>query len=101
MHIIAIGMFRLKKVPLASSLTIPLPILTLLFNEYCRKRFLPIFKAYPAECLINKDREGENDPRISAFYEKLSTAYKDPALMSMQHPRSADGHSTPLLQAGV
>ncbi|KAB2613833.1 phosphate metabolism protein 7-like [Pyrus ussuriensis x Pyrus communis] len=101
MHIIAIGMFGLKKVPLASSLTIPLPILTLLFNEYCRKRFLPIFKAYPAECLIKKDREDENDPRISAFYEKLSTAYRDPALMPMHHPRSTDGHSTPLLQAGV
>ncbi|XP_068335102.1 CSC1-like protein HYP1 isoform X2 [Pyrus communis] len=101
MHIIAIGMFGLKKVPLASSLTIPLPILTLLFNEYCRKRFLPIFKAYPAECLIKKDREDVNDPRISAFYEKLSTAYRDPALMPMQHPRSTDGHSTPLLQAGV
>ncbi|CAN6574739.1 unnamed protein product [Malus baccata var. baccata] len=101
MHIIAIGMFGLKKVPLASSLTIPLPILTLLFNEYCRKRFLPIFKAYPAECLIKKDREDENDRRISKFYEKLSTAYRDPALMPMLHPRSTDGHSTPLLQAGV
>ncbi|KAM1015404.1 hypothetical protein ACFX2I_045172 [Malus domestica] len=101
MHIIAIGMFGLKKVPLASSLTIPLPILTLLFNEYCRKRFLPIFKAYPAECLIKKDREDENDRRISTFYEKLSTAYRDPALMPMLHPRSTDGHSTPLLQAGV
>ncbi|KAM1770288.1 hypothetical protein ACFX11_045243 [Malus domestica] len=100
MHIIAIGMFGLKKVPLASSLTIPLPILTLLFNEYCRKRFLPIFKAYPAECLIKKDREDENDRRISTFYEKLSTAYRDPALMPMLHPRSTDGHSTPLLQAG-
>ncbi|XVE68191.1 hypothetical protein DITRI_Ditri09bG0048800 [Diplodiscus trichospermus] len=49
MHIIAIGIFGLKKLPLASSLTIPLPILTLIFNEYCRKRFLPIFKAYPTE----------------------------------------------------
>ena len=32
-----------------ADLTLPLPILTLLFNEYCQKRFFPIFKAYPAE----------------------------------------------------
>ncbi|RVW80866.1 CSC1-like protein HYP1 [Vitis vinifera] len=49
MHIIAIGIFGLKKLPLASSLTIPLPVLTLLFNEFCRKRFLPIFRDYSAE----------------------------------------------------
>jgi len=49
MHAIAVGIFTLKKLPLASTLIIPLPVLTLLFNEYCRKRFLPIFIAYPAE----------------------------------------------------
>lgn len=54
MHIIAIGVFGLKKVPLASTLIVPLPVLTLLFNDYCEKRFLPIFKAYPTEVLTNK-----------------------------------------------
>lgn len=49
MQIIAVGIFALKKIPLASTLTLPLPVLTLLFNEYCRKRFLPIFVAYSAE----------------------------------------------------
>ncbi|RYR09120.1 hypothetical protein Ahy_B05g077226 [Arachis hypogaea] len=49
MHIIAVGIFALKRLPLASTLVVPLPILTLLFNEYCRKRFLPIFVAYSAE----------------------------------------------------
>lgn len=49
MHVIAVGIFSLKKLPLASTLILPLPVLTLLFNEYCRKRFLPVFKAYPAE----------------------------------------------------
>ncbi|CAJ1816556.1 unnamed protein product [Sphenostylis stenocarpa] len=33
MHIIVIGIFGLKKLPLASALTLPLPILILLFNE--------------------------------------------------------------------
>ncbi|MQL91078.1 hypothetical protein Taro_023684, partial [Colocasia esculenta] len=49
MQLIAIGIFGLKKLALASSLTVPLPILTLLFNEYCRKRFLPMFVAYSAQ----------------------------------------------------
>jgi len=49
MHAIAVGIFSLKKLSLASTLVLPLPVLTLLFNEYCRKRFLPIFTAYPAE----------------------------------------------------
>ncbi|XP_050271663.1 CSC1-like protein HYP1 [Quercus robur] len=98
MHIIAIGIFGLKKLPLASSLIIPLPILTLLFHEYCQKRFLPMFKAYPNECLVKKDKEDLNDPTITEFYEKLAIAYRDPAL-SMQYPRSTDGHNSPLLHS--
>lgn len=49
MHAIAVGIFSLKKLSLASTLLCPLPVLTLLFNEYCRKRFLPNFVAYSAE----------------------------------------------------
>lgn len=49
MHVIAIGIFGLKKLPLASSLIVPLPILTLVFNSYCRRRFLPMFKSYSVE----------------------------------------------------
>lgn len=52
MHAIAVGIFTLKKLSLASTLIFPLPVLTLLFNEYCRKRFLPIFIAYSAEVLL-------------------------------------------------
>lgn len=96
MHIIAIGIFGLKKLPLASSLIIPLPILTLLFHEYCQKRFLPIFQAYPNECLVKKDKEDLNDPTITEFYENLVTAYRDPVL-SRQYPVSTDGRNTPLL----
>ncbi|KAH9676605.1 CSC1-like protein HYP1 [Citrus sinensis] len=99
MHVIAIGIFGLKKLPLASSLVIPLPVLTLLFNEYCRKRFLPIFEAYPTECLVKKDREDQNDPTMAEFYEKLVTAYQDPALMPVQYSGSSDERTSPLLHA--
>ncbi|XP_057521779.1 CSC1-like protein HYP1 [Amaranthus tricolor] len=99
MHIIAIGIFGLKELPLASSLCIPLPILTLLFNEYCRNRFLPLFKAYAAECLIKKDREEQNDPRMTEFLEKVMTAYQDPALKPGQYSRNTDTQTSPLLNS--
>lgn len=53
MHAIAIGIFTVKKLSIASTLIFPLPVLTLLFNEYCRKRFLPIFIAYSAEVCLS------------------------------------------------
>ncbi|KAK6155062.1 hypothetical protein DH2020_009310 [Rehmannia glutinosa] len=97
MHVIAIGIFGLKKVPLASSLIIPLPILTLIFNSYCRRRFLPNFKGYPAECLIIKDRIDQMDPTISSFYDKLSTAYRDPAMKPHRYSETGESSNSPLL----
>ncbi|KAL2927084.1 CSC1-like protein HYP1, partial [Bienertia sinuspersici] len=99
MQIIAVGIFGLKDLPLASSLTIPLPILTLLFNQYCRQRFLPLFKAYAAECLINKDRKDQSDPRMSEFLENLTAAYQDPALKPTHYSRDTTSQTSPLLQS--
>ncbi|XP_057769572.1 CSC1-like protein HYP1 isoform X2 [Salvia miltiorrhiza] len=99
MHIIAIGIFGVKKLPLASSLTVPLPILTFLFHSYCRRRFLPSFKGFPAECMINKDRLDRNDPTISSFYEKLATAYEDPAMERVRFSEASESSTTPLLRS--
>lgn len=101
MHVIAIGIFGIKKLPTASSLTIPLPVLTLLFNEYCRKRFLPIFQGYPTECLTKKDKEDQNEPSMAEFYDKLVTAYRDPALMPVRYATNVNRHNSPLLHAEV
>nr|XP_043615619.1 CSC1-like protein HYP1 [Erigeron canadensis]XP_043615620.1 CSC1-like protein HYP1 [Erigeron canadensis] len=101
MHIIAVGIFGLKQVPLASALTTPLPIITLLFNSYCRKRFLPVFKGYPAESMIKKDRIDENNPAVSDLHEKLISAYQDPALKPTRFSGRTDGHNAPLLASEV
>lgn len=53
MQVIAIGIFRIKNLSLASTLIIPLPLLTLLFHCYCVKRFLPLFKSFPAEVQLH------------------------------------------------
>ncbi|XP_061369685.1 CSC1-like protein At1g69450 [Gastrolobium bilobum] len=97
MHIIAVGIFALKKLSLASTLMLPLPVLTLLFNEYCRKRFLPIFVAYPTESLIKKDREDQNDTTMNEFYDNLVNAYKDPALVPIHYSSNTDGLRSPLI----
>ncbi|XP_045793773.1 CSC1-like protein HYP1 [Trifolium pratense] len=97
MQTIVIGIFGLKKLPVASGLTLPLPIVTLLFNEYCQKRFFPIFQAFPAECLIKKDRQDQNDPNMSEFYDKLNKAYNDPALMPIKYSGRFSSRRSPLL----
>lgn len=97
MHAIAVGIFTLKKLPVASTLIFPLPVFTLLFNEYCRKRFLPNFMGYAAESLIKKDREDSNDPAMGEFLDKLVTAYQDPALSPLQLSNNPDSRTTPLL----
>ncbi|CAA6657439.1 unnamed protein product [Spirodela intermedia] len=101
MQLIAIGIFGLKKLPTASTLTVPLPVLTLLFNEYCRKRFLPNFYVYSAESLIKKDREEQNDPAMPGFLSNLASAYRDPAMKPVRRTEEAEqGLSTPFLSSG-
>ncbi|WCJ25669.1 ERD (early-responsive to dehydration stress) family protein [Euphorbia peplus] len=100
MHIIAIGTFGVKELPAASSLLLPLPFLTLIFNDYCRKKFRPLFSAYPLECLIKKDKADEKEANMREFYDKVITAYRDPALMPVHYARNAD-RRTPLLHTRV
>ncbi|XAR55899.1 hypothetical protein NMG60_11036132 [Bertholletia excelsa] len=97
MHAIAFGIFTSKKLPLASALVVPLLILTLLFNAYCRKRFLPMFIAYSAEALIKRDREDNNDSAMAEFFAKMTTAYQDPAMFPVRSFANPDSQSTPLL----
>ncbi|XP_072988247.1 CSC1-like protein RXW8 isoform X4 [Typha latifolia] len=74
-QIIALGVFGLKESPVAAGFMIPLVILTLLFNEYCRKRFHPLFKSFSAQDLIDMDREDEQSGRMDQIHEQLILAY--------------------------
>ncbi|KAJ4963985.1 hypothetical protein NE237_023924 [Protea cynaroides] len=75
MQIIALGVFGVKDSPVASGFTISLVICTLLFNEYCRKRFYPVFKNPSAEVLIEMDRKDEQSGRLAEIHKKLQSAY--------------------------
>ncbi|XP_062214990.1 CSC1-like protein RXW8 [Phragmites australis] len=74
-QIICLGVFGLKESPVAAGFTIPLIILTLLFNQYCRKRLLPLFKTFPAQDLIVMDREDQQAGRMEDLHQRLHAAY--------------------------
>ncbi|CAL2233879.1 unnamed protein product [Prunus armeniaca] len=75
MQIIALGVFGLRRSPIASGFTIPLLIFTLLFNEYCRQRFHPIFRNHVSEILMEMDKKDEQSGRMEEVYEQLHSAY--------------------------
>ncbi|XP_006650401.1 CSC1-like protein At1g10090 isoform X3 [Oryza brachyantha] len=74
-QIICLGVFGLKKSPVAAGFTVPLIILTLLFNQYCSNRLLPLFKTLPAQDLIDMDREDEQSGRMEDIHHCLHSAY--------------------------
>lgn len=89
-QVIALGLFGLKRSPVASGFTVPLIICTLLFNEYCRQRFHPIFKKNAASILIEMDRQDEQSGRIEEIYQQFHTAYCQFTLTS--HEFCTAGH---------
>ncbi|KAL0439393.1 UNVERIFIED_CONTAM: CSC1-like protein RXW8 [Sesamum latifolium] len=72
-QIIALGVFGMKESPIASSLTTPLIISTLLFNEYCGQRFLPTFQKTPTKIIIEMDRKDEHCRE--EMHQKLQSSY--------------------------
>ncbi|XP_022772945.1 CSC1-like protein RXW8 isoform X3 [Durio zibethinus] len=82
-QIIALGVFGIKRSPVASGFTIPLILFTLLFNEYCRQRFSPVFKRSPAQVLIEMDRQDEQWGRVDEIYNQFRSAYCQAPLFSL------------------
>ncbi|KAK1645313.1 hypothetical protein QYE76_063118 [Lolium multiflorum] len=74
-QIICLGVFGLKKSPVAAGFTVPLIILTLLFNQYCRMRLLPLFRTFPAQVLIDMDRDDQQSGKMDAIYQRFHSAY--------------------------
>ncbi|RDX93142.1 CSC1-like protein RXW8, partial [Mucuna pruriens] len=79
-QLIALGVFGLKSSTVASGFTIPLLIGTLLFHQYCRQRFLPVFKSNSAQILIDMDMRDEHCGRMEEIHGQLLSAYNQPSL---------------------
>ncbi|KAK7383270.1 hypothetical protein VNO78_28944 [Psophocarpus tetragonolobus] len=90
-QLIALGVFGLKRSSVASGFTIPLPICTLLFHQYCRQRFLPVFRSNSAQILIDMDRRDEHCGRVEEIYENLRSAYNQSSLMPNSSSKSECG----------
>ncbi|XP_047963520.1 CSC1-like protein RXW8 [Salvia hispanica] len=75
MQVIALGVFGIKDAPGPSTFTFPLIVLTLLFNQFCRQRFLPVFFRTPAKSVIEMDRVDEQSGQMEDIHQSLLTAY--------------------------
>jgi len=82
MQVTLVGFFGLKQKPTASILTIPLPIITLLFNEYCKQRFFPAFRRYSVQNTMEKDKDDEQNGLKEEILGCVTKAYLHPALCS-------------------
>lgn len=89
-QVVAAVLFGMKKSSSASTSTIPLIILTALFNVFCKNRFLPVFKNRAAQVLIEMDRDDERSGKIDEILEKLTTAYNQFELCGVEPPGKED-----------
>ncbi|KAK6119228.1 hypothetical protein DH2020_047043 [Rehmannia glutinosa] len=80
MQITMIGLFGLKSKPAASFSIIPLLIFTLLFNEYCKIRFLPTFYQCSVKDARDRDDFDEKTDLMEANLRNAIDAYCPPCL---------------------
>ncbi|KAL8500935.1 hypothetical protein ACS0TY_020504 [Phlomoides rotata] len=91
MQVTMIGLFGLKSKPSASLSTIPLLIFTLLFNEYCKARFLPTFFECSVKDARDRDDFDEQTDLLEANLRNAIDAYSPPCL---RPPDLEDGESS-------
>ncbi|KAI3445111.1 hypothetical protein Pfo_001776 [Paulownia fortunei] len=79
-QITMIGLFGLKSKPAASFSIIPLLVFTLLFNEYCKIRFLPTFYQCSVKDARDRDEFDEKTYLMEANLQNAIDAYCPPCL---------------------
>ncbi|KAG8391144.1 hypothetical protein BUALT_Bualt01G0157300 [Buddleja alternifolia] len=80
MQITMIGLFGLKSKPAASFATIPLLVFTLIFNEYCKIRFLPTFYHCSVKDARDRDEFDEKTELMEGNLQNAIDAYCPPCL---------------------
>ncbi|OMO57302.1 Ribosomal protein S6 [Corchorus olitorius] len=97
MQITMIGLFGLKSKPAASIATIPLVLLTIMFNEYCKIRFLPAFQRYSIQNAVENDEVDEENGQMEGSYEKAVGVYRQPSLRQVKFTQSGSNMTQPLI----
>ncbi|XP_068499135.1 CSC1-like protein At3g54510 isoform X4 [Phaseolus vulgaris] len=98
MQITMIGLFGLKLKPAASISTIPLIMFTLMFNEYCKMRFLPSFHHYSLLDAGESDELDEKCGLLELHCKNAMNAYSPPGLRPVNFMAS-ESSSTPLISS--
>ncbi|KAK6933937.1 CSC1/OSCA1-like, cytosolic domain, partial [Dillenia turbinata] len=96
MQVTMIGLFGLKLKPAAAIATIPLLLLTLMFNEYCKSRFLPSFCQYPIQNAMENDDLDQEDHMLEENYESAEGAYCPPCLHKIKFLSPGSSSRDPL-----
>ncbi|CAM8970723.1 unnamed protein product [Rhodiola kirilowii] len=99
MQITMIGMFGLKSKPAASILTIPLLLLTIIFNEYCKMRFLPSFRKCSIQTATENDELDEKAGMGESDREGTIKAYRPPFLQPVELRSAVPSYTEPLLSS--
>ncbi|KAF5935944.1 hypothetical protein HYC85_027073 [Camellia sinensis] len=104
-QLLLLGLLSTKKAASSTPLLVALPILTLAFHNYCKKRFEPAFRKYPLEEAMAKDlqeRTSEPDLNLKSY---LSDAYLHPIFHSFEEVEltevKIDKHQTHITSTAV
>ncbi|CAN8268090.1 unnamed protein product [Cochlearia groenlandica] len=99
MQVTMVGLFGLKSKPSAAIATIPLILITIAYNEYCKIRFLPSFKHFPIQTAVEIDELDEKYGEMESHYVEAATAYNrhQPCLERVSSAESPSSLSHPLL----
>ncbi|PIA48205.1 hypothetical protein AQUCO_01400645v1 [Aquilegia coerulea] len=99
MQITMIGLFGLKSKPSASISTVPLVLLTLVFNEYCKMRFLPTFFNYSIQTAVENDKNDEMNGLTEVKSEAAINAYLPPCLQPLRFAFNESSSTEPLFNS--
>lgn len=99
MQVICIGMFGVKNKAMASTLSIPLLPLTVLFNHYCNLRFYPAFRNISVQITLSKDIEDEQKVGREDILQRLQNAYLCPPLQLVETDIAGSSSYEPLLSS--
>ncbi|XP_028105479.1 CSC1-like protein At1g32090 isoform X1 [Camellia sinensis] len=104
-QLLLLGLLSTKKAASSTPLLVALPVLTLAFHNYCKKRFEPAFRKYPLEEAMAKDlqeRTSEPDLNLKSY---LSDAYLHPIFHSFEEVEltevKIDKHQTHITSTAV
>lgn len=101
MQITMIGVFGLKDKPASSISTIPLLLVTIMFNEYCKMRFLPAFQKFSIQNAVENDELDDENGEKEVNSERALDAYRHPCLqpLSFSQHKPESSFTEPLISS--